>query len=203
MIRSYINLLESKYKESLDSDAKQFISFITDGAQRMSDLIHDLLDYSRIITRGKEFTKVDSNEIISKVIQNLEMYITENDAEIVFEDLPVVSGDQSQLIELFQNLINNAIKFRGDEKPIVHIGAIRDGRRWRFSVKDNGIGIKKDFFDKIFIMFQRLHEREKYPGTGIGLAIVKKVVERHGGSICVESEPGKGTTFYFTLPQVS
>lgn len=200
MVYSYTNLLEKKYKSKLDGDAGQYIGFITSGMQRMFDLIHDLLDYSRIIFTGKESQKVDCNKVLENVLETLSISIEETQAEISCDQLPEVSGDRTQITRLFQNLVSNAIKFRSEAKPKIHIGADAGSNECTFYVNDNGIGIESEYFSRIFLMFQRLHEREKYPGTGIGLAVSQRIVERHGGRIWVESEPGKGSKFYFTLP---
>lgn len=200
MVASYVQLLEQRYKGRLDSDAKEFIAFAVDGANRMQKLINDLLSYSRVSTRGKEFKDTDSKYALDQAIDNLRMAVEDSGAVITYDNLPKISGDESQLIHLFQNLIDNAIKFRSEEKPRIHISA-RDNRdEWLFSVADNGIGIEPQYAERIFIILQRLHEKEKYPGTGIGLAICKRIIERHGGRIWVESEPGKGSTFFFTIP---
>jgi signal transduction histidine kinase len=200
MVASYVQLLERRYKDRLDSDAKEFITFAVDGATRMQKLINDLLSYSRISTRGKEFKDTDSKYALDQAIENLRMAIKDSGARITYDKLPEISSDESQLIQLFQNLIDNAIKFRSQEVPHIHISARDNRSEWLFSVQDNGVGIDPQHAERIFVIFQRLHEREKYPGTGIGLAICKRIVERHGGRIWVESEPGKGSTFFFTIP---
>jgi len=170
-----------------------------DGANRMQILINDLLQYSRVGTRGKPFSPTDMDAVVEAARANLRVAIEESGAEVSADSLPTVMGDQSQLVQLFQNLISNAIKFHGGETPRVHVGAERRGGDWIFSVRDNGIGIEEQYLERIFVIFQRLHARKEYSGTGIGLAVCKKIVERHGGKIRVESEPGKGSTFYFTL----
>lgn len=200
MVYSYTNLLAKKYKSNLDEEADQFISFITDGMQRMFDYIHDLLGYSKVITKSKEFQRIDTNKVLDDVLQNLSLYIKEQEADIHLDNLPEVAGDKVQLIQLFQNLITNAIKFRSEKKPVISIGAKENSGEWIFHVSDNGIGINSEFYKRIFQMFQRLHERDKYPGTGIGLSVCQRIVERHGGRIWVESEQGVGSTFYFSLP---
>ena len=166
----------------------------------MQRLINDLLAYSRVSTRGKGFEPTDCEAVLSQVLSNLQVAIEESGAAVTHDPLPVVMADDLQLAQLFQNLIANAIKFHGEEQPLVHVSAEQDGREWVFSVRDNGIGIDPQYFDRIFVIFQRLHNRDEYPGTGIGLAICKKIVDRHGGRIWVESQPGKGSTFYFTIP---
>jgi light-regulated signal transduction histidine kinase (bacteriophytochrome) len=200
MVASYMQLLEARYKEKLDSDAREFIGFAVDGAKRMRVLIDDLLAYSRVATRGQPFQPTDCQKVLKTVLGNLGMAIQESSAHITHDPLPTVMGDSTQLAQLFQNLISNAIKFRRDAVPEVHLHAEPRGSLWCISVKDNGIGIEPNHFARIFQLFQRLHSRGTYPGTGIGLAICKKIVERHGGSIWVESQPGQGTTFFFTIP---
>lgn len=201
MVANYTRLLEKRYKENLDESALEYIQFAVDGASRMQMLIKGLLDYSRISMRGKEYQLTDMNKILSDALKNLSLLINESDASISKEDMPSVHCDQLQIMQLFQNLIGNALKFRDKErKPEITITSERSGEMWLFAVKDNGIGISQEFFERIFYIFQRLHSRVEYPGTGIGLAVCKRIVERHGGQIWVESTPGKGTTFYFTLP---
>ena len=199
MVSSYTQLLARRYKDKLDSDADEFIHYAVDGANRMQKLIQDLLQYSRVGTRGEELVPTDARSVLEAVCTNLRQAIEESGAEITSDKLPIVLGDQSQLVQLFQNLISNAIKFRGEEPVRVHIGAQRRDGEWLFSVRDNGIGIDPQYQERIFVIFQRLHGKGDYSGTGIGLAVCKKIVERHGGKIWVESEPGKGSTFYFTL----
>jgi signal transduction histidine kinase len=200
MITNYLQLLRQRYKDKLDAGADDFIGFALDGSKRMHQLIHDLLTYSRVGTHGKEFVRTDCAQALANALANLRMAIEESKAEITHDSLPTVKGDEVQLTQLFQNLISNAVKFRGEAVPKLHIGVQRSGAEWEFSVRDNGIGIATEDFQRIFVVFQRLHSREKYPGTGIGLSVCKKIVERHGGRIWVESKPGQGTTFYFTLP---
>lgn len=200
MITSYIELLTRKLKNNLDADEQEFIKYIVDGASRMKMLINDLLEYSRIGTRGKEFTQVNLEVLFQRVLQDLSIVIAETDSVITHDTLPVVIGDESQLYQLFQNLVTNAIKFRKkDETPKINLSVAINDENWAFSLSDNGIGIPADQKDRIFLIFQRLHSREEYPGSGIGLAICKKIIERHGGKINVESEVGKGSTFHFTL----
>ena len=163
-------------------------------------LINDLLAYSRIATRGKDFEPTDCGAVLDRTLGDLQFAIEDSGAEVTHDPLPTVNADDMQLGQVFQNLIGNAIKFRGEESPHVHVSAEQKGKEWVFSVRDNGIGIDPEQAERIFVIFQRLHTRDEYPGTGIGLAICKKVVERHGGRIWVESEPGKGSTFYFTIP---
>ena len=166
----------------------------------MQALVNDLLDYSRVSTQEAPFQSTDCEQVVDKVLQNLFITIQENNAVIETNPFPIINADPGQLGLVFQNLIGNAIKFRRDDPPHIHISAEKLDHMWKFAIRDNGIGIDSAFYDRIFQIFQRLHTREKYPGTGVGLAIVKKIIERHGGQIWVESEVGKGTTFYFTLP---
>jgi PAS domain S-box-containing protein len=200
MVTSYLQLLERRYKDKLDSDALEFINYAVDGSNRMKTLINDLLAYSRVGTRGKEFALTDCEEVLARVLTSLQVSIEEIKAKVIHDPLPKVMADDAQLESLFQNLIGNAIKFHSRKPPRVHVGVKRDGKNWTFSVRDNGIGIDPQYFERIFIIFQRLHNREDYPGTGIGLAISKRIVERHGGRIWIESQPEKGSTFFFTLP---
>ena len=202
MVTSYVQLLARRYQGKLDSDADEFIGFAVDGAVRMRKLINDLLTYSRVGTQGKDLSPTDSEAVLAQSVNDLKVAIEENGALVTHAPLPMVMADRPQLGQLFQNLIGNAIKFRGNEPPHVHISANRNGNGWTFFVRDNGIGIAADYSERIFIIFQRLHNRQEYAGTGIGLAICKKIVERHGGHIWVESDVGKGATFYFSLPAV-
>ena len=200
MVSSYVQLLEKNYRDRLDPSANQFIQFAVDGAARMHGLIQDLLVFSRLGTQAIEFNPVDCEQILEETLQNLEVSIRENDAVITHDPLPVVQADKSQLRQLFQNLLTNAIKFRGEAPPVIHVTANPSDEEWIFSFKDNGIGIEPEFFERIFEIFQRLHPKDEYPGTGIGLAICQKIVERHSGRTWLESEPGKGSSFYFSLP---
>jgi PAS domain S-box-containing protein len=202
MVASYLQLLERRYKHQLDSDADTFIHYAVDGATRMQKLINDLLAYSRVGSRGKSFSRLSGTEIVERAIANLQLVIESSQAIITYDPLPEFMVDGSQLTQVFQNLLSNAIKFRQDEPPKVHIKAEPGQDEWIVSVRDNGIGIDSSYRDRIFLIFQRLHPRNKYPGTGIGLAICKKIVERHGGRIWVESKPGEGATFYFTIPDL-
>ena len=199
MVSSYTQLLARRYRGRLDEDADEFIGYAVDGAERMQRLINDLLTYSRVGTRGRDLAPTDLSMVLEAARTDLRIAIEESGAQITFGPLPTVRGDRSQLVQLFQNLIGNAIKFRGEETPQIHVGAVRRDRRWVISVRDNGIGIEPDGIERIFVIFQRLHGRGEYPGTGIGLALCKRIVERHGGEIWVESVPGEGSTFYFTL----
>ncbi len=201
MIASYVQLLEQKYKGKLDEKADKYIYFALDGALRMQKLIEDLLTYSRVTTRGAPFGSVDTNGAFTHAVLDLTAAIEESHGAVTKDDLPTVTGDETQFSELFQNLIGNAIKFRRpNTAPLVHVSAKKDKKEWLFSIRDNGIGIEPKYFDRIFQIFQRLHTRAEYPGTGIGLALCKRIVERHGGRIRVESVPGEGTTFFFTIP---
>ncbi|RZN33942.1 MAG: HAMP domain-containing sensor histidine kinase [Methanosarcinales archaeon] len=202
MVSSYMQLLSRRYKGKLDSDADDFIGFAVDGAKRMQTLIQDLLVYSRVGTRGKPFEPINCEDVLEQVLSNLEVTIRDSSAVVTHDTLPTIAADDTQLVQLFQNLLSNAIKFQGKEPPHIHIAAEQKEKagEWLFVVADNGIGIAEEFFERIFVIFQRLHGRDEYSGTGIGLAISRKIVERHGGKMWVESEQGKGTTFYFTLP---
>nr|WP_320009403.1 ATP-binding protein [uncultured Desulfobulbus sp.] len=203
MVSSYNQLLAQKYKGQLDEKADKYIHFAVDGAARMQQLIQDLLSFSRVTTKGKEFEEVDLKEIFEITKKNLELTLEENQVEITADALPVIQADAVQITQVLQNLISNAIKFRQDEAPKIHISARDVAGVWECSVRDNGIGIDEKYADRIFIIFQRLHTREEYQGTGIGLALCKRIIERHRGKIWFESELGKGSTFYFTLPQRS
>jgi PAS domain S-box-containing protein len=199
MVASYTQLLGKRYKDKLDSDANDFINFAVDGATRMQRLINDLLDYSRVTTRGKPFVNTDLSAVVDLAVNNLQEKISESGAVIHKSALPVIEGDELQLMRVFQNLIDNAIKFRGKDIPQIYIDSKEEGGKVLISVKDNGIGIDSKYKDKVFIIFQRLNSHINYPGTGIGLAICKRTIERHGGNVWLESEPGNGTTFYLTL----
>src|SRR5256885_1476859 len=202
MVSSYTQLLMRRYGDKLDGDAKDFTAFIVDGATRMKQLIEDLLAYSRVGTRDKNFKPVDAESSLKRALTNLRAAIQDSGATVTQDKLPTIHCDEVQLAQLFQNLIGNALKFRRpDVAPAVHVGAADQGAEWEFMVRDNGIGIEPQYFERIFMVFQRLHDKGEYPGTGIGLAIVKKVVERHGGRIWVQSQPGSGTTFHFTMPK--
>jgi PAS domain S-box-containing protein len=200
MVASYTQLLARRYKGRLDSDADEFITFAVDGANRMQRLIQDLLAYSRVGTKGKELLETSSEEALQRALLNLSGAIADSGAMVTHDPLPAVLADETQLVQLFQNLVGNAIKYQNPGVPRIHVSATKNGGgKWTFSVRDNGLGIDSQYFDRIFVMFQRLHKREEFAGTGIGLAICKKIVERHGGDISVESQPGKGSTFRFAL----
>jgi light-regulated signal transduction histidine kinase (bacteriophytochrome) len=199
MISSYTQLLEQRYDKALDERARKYIFYAVDGAIRMQRLITDLLSYSRVGSRAQPLALVDSHSALGEALRNLSAAVGEAHALVTNADLPMVWADRSQLAQLFQNLIGNAIKFHGGQSPRIHVSADGAGDGWVFCVRDNGIGIDPQYFDRIFAIFQRLHSREEYPGTGIGLALCKRIVERHGGRIWVESEPGKGSAFFFSL----
>jgi light-regulated signal transduction histidine kinase (bacteriophytochrome) len=199
MVASYVQLLERRYKGKLDSDADEFINYAVDGANRMRGLIDDLLTYSRVSRLGKPFEPVDLEATMEIVLSNLQASIRDANAVITHDKLPNIIADSGQLAQLFQNLIGNAIKFHGKEPPHIHVSVKSQETEYLFSVKDNGIGIDPQYFDRLFKIFQRLHTKQEYPGSGIGLVICKKIVERHGGRIWLESQVGKGSTVYFTL----
>ena len=200
MVASYTQLLARRYKGRLDSDADEFITFAVDGANRMQRLIQDLLAYSRVGTKGKDLLETSSEDALQRAILNLRGAIADSGAMVTHDPLPAVLADETQLVQLFQNLVGNAIKYQNPGVPRIHISAVKNGGgKWTFSVRDNGLGIDPQYFERIFVMFQRLHKREEFAGTGIGLAICKKIVERHGGEISVESQPGTGSTFRFAL----
>jgi len=200
MVISYLTLLEKRYRDKMDSNANEYIQFAVDGGKRMKELIDDLLSYSRVDAGGKPFVPVEMNVLVSKTLLQLKVPIEESKATIAVDPLPTVEADESQIMQVLQNLIANAIKFRGQAPPKIHIMALSMAGEWIFAVKDNGIGLDMKYSEKIFQMFQRLHTKDQYPGTGVGLAIAKKIVERHGGRIWVESEEGKGAAFFFTVP---
>jgi PAS domain S-box-containing protein len=219
MVTSYLQLLDRRYKNQLDANADQFINYAVDGARRMQTLINDLLNYSRVSTRGQPFTLVDCSVVLQQAIANLQIAIADSKAVVTHDPLPEVMADATQLTQVFQNLIANAIKFCQNQQPLIHIGVAKgvggdeeentslspsspNQNEYLFSVRDNGIGLESQYAERIFIIFQRLHGRNKYPGTGIGLAICKKIIERHGGRIWVESKPSQGSTFYFTIPDI-
>ena len=199
MVASYTELLGKRYRGNLDDRADKYIGYAVDGAKRMQALINDLLTYSRIGTRGKPFEPTDCGAVVREAIGNLQSSVDESGAQIVQGKLPMLRADRMQLVQVFQNLIANAIRYRSEAPPRIEISAERHATTWTFSVRDNGIGIAPEFLERIFIIFQRLHSRNEADGNGIGLAIVKKIVERHGGQVWVESQPGQGSTFLFTL----
>ncbi len=200
MITSFLQLLEKRYKDQLDEDANEFIGFAVDGAKRLDIMIKDLLEYSQVMKKEREFNPVKLDKVLEETLINLVVQTEDNNAIITYDPLPTIIGDEKLLVYLFQNLIGNAIKYRSSETPKIHISATKQKDRYLFSVKDNGIGMESEHLNRIFTIFQRLHGNEEYEGTGIGLAIVQKIVYKHGGNIWVESELGKGSTFYFTIP---
>ncbi len=199
-IEGFAKLLARRYKGKLDAKADEFIEYIGSGVKRMQMFIKDLLEYSQVGAKEKKFKPTDCSGVVQKAVGNLQAAIEESNAVVTYDELPTVMVDTPQMISLLQNLIDNAIKFRGEEAPRIHISAERKGDEWVFSIRDNGIGIDPKDSERIFGMFQRLHGSTDYPGTGIGLAICKKIIERHGGRVWLESEAGKGSTFYFTMP---
>jgi len=201
MVASFTQLLAHRYKGKLDADADEFIGFAVDGATRMQQLIQDLLSYSRVTTKGQSFRLIDAKAPCDNALENLQTSIKDSNAVVNVGPLPAVLADPRQLMQLFQNLIGNAVKYRNDRTPEIHVAAKPNGDQWVFSVQDNGIGIAPQHSERIFQMFQRLHTTNEYQGTGIGLAICRKIVERHGGKIWVEAQPGKGSTFVFTIPR--
>ena len=200
MVASYTQLLAKRYGDKLDPDARDFIGYAVDGATRMQALIAELLNYSRVGTHGKAFQPSNCESILERVLAVLKLAVSESGTVVSHDPLPTVMGDEMQLTQLFQNLLANALKFRGQTPPRIHVSAERKENAWQFFVRDNGIGIAPEYAERIFMIFQRLHSRSEYPGTGIGLAICKKIVERHGGRIWVQSQPGSGATFFFTIP---
>ena len=199
-VRSYAELLERRYQGQLDEKADKYIDYIVSGATRMQVLITDLLAYLAVDNKEMSLEETDLDALLAQVLADIDMLVQENTAVITHDPLPQLEADPSQLRTLLQNLISNALKFRGEEPPQVHVGVERQEAEWLFSIADNGIGIEEQYLERIFVIFQRLHTKETYPGTGIGLAICKKVVENHNGRIWLTSTPGQGTTFYFTLP---
>jgi signal transduction histidine kinase len=200
MTTNFLGLLEREYSGKLDGEAHEYINYAIDGSKRMKILIDDLLVYSRIGFQGKPMSVTDMNSVVNQALEQLRVAIAECNATIRKQPLPTVTADETQMLQVMQNLLSNAIKFRGEEAPQIDISASDGGNEWIFAVKDNGIGINNTYSDKIFQMFVRLHSREEYLGTGVGLAICKRIIERHGGRIWVESEEGQGSTFYFTIP---
>jgi signal transduction histidine kinase len=197
----FCQLLERRYKGRLDERADEYIQFVVDGGKRMQSLLQDVLQYSRVTTRPQPLETVESTMALNDALARLQLPIEGSGAQITYDALPTIQADHSQLLQLFKHLIDNAIKFHGPRPPRVHISAAGDGHEWRFSVRDNGIGISPQHFQHIFQIFRRLHARDEYPGTGIGLAIAKRIVERHGGRIWVESVVGAGSVFHFTIPR--
>jgi chemotaxis family two-component system sensor kinase Cph1 len=201
MVTAYLSLLQDRYGNQLGGTAKQYMDFAIEGGVRAKELIADLLEFSRLDTQGLKLQKTSMEGVLNRVVENLALQIKEEGAVLTHEHLPVVVADESQMVQLLQNLVSNAIKFHNAEPPRIHIFCRERGNEWLFIVKDSGIGIDPAYSEKIFVLFQRLHTRDEYEGTGIGLAISKKIVERHGGRIWVESEEGKGSSFLFSLPK--
>jgi signal transduction histidine kinase len=200
-IAGFMGLLKRQYSEALNAEALEFVNFAIEGAERMQALIQDLLAFSRVGSRGSAFSDTPLEEAFAEALKNLSTVIGESGAIITNDGLPIVKADLPQMTQLLQNLIQNALKFHGPRRPEVHLSAVQKEQDWVVSVRDNGIGMEQQYFDRIFLIFQRLHTRSQYGGTGIGLAVCKKIVERHGGAIWVESAPGEGSTFYFSIPK--
>ena len=199
-VASFTQLLERRYQGQLDERADQYIAFAVDGAKRMQVLINDLLTFSRVGRLLREHVEVDAGDLVAQALANLSLVIEETGAQVTVDELPRVSGDVSLLTGVFQNLISNAVKFRTDAPPRVHVGVRDAGEQWEFCVADNGIGIEADYAERIFVIFQRLHPKDAYPGTGIGLAMCRKIIEYHGGRIWLDPEPAEGTLIHFTVP---
>lgn len=199
LVSNHIQLLARRYQSDLDQDANEFIDYAMEGTNRLKSLISDLLAYSKIGTTGREFAPVEMEMLFARLMETFQPIIDECKGLISHDPLPVVLGNEEQMVQLLHNLIDNSIKFHGNEPPRIHVGARQMSERWLLFVRDNGIGIDPQYTEKVFVIFQRLHSREEYPGTGVGLAICRKIIERHSGHIWVDSEPGKGATFYFTL----
>nr|MCU0386538.1 ATP-binding protein [Flavihumibacter sp.] len=200
MVSSFLQLVEKRYKDKLDETGRQYIQYAVSGAERMKKLINDLLAYSRLENKAVELTEVDMKQVLNEAVTNLQETIAENHAIVEIDTMPVLAkGNFSGLVQLLQNLIGNAIKYRSELPPEIMISAKEENNYWQFAVKDNGIGIESDYFEKIFVIFQRLHNMSEYSGTGIGLAICKKIVEQHSGKIWVYSTENEGSTFYFTI----
>lgn len=199
-VGSYSQLLVRRFRDAVGPDAEEFAGYISRGVHRMNSLLDDLLDYSRIGANQAKFAPVNLERVLGQAVEHLRSTIEENQAQIHWHELPTVAADFSQLVRVFQNLISNAIKFRREVPPTIYVSATRETAQWVFNVQDNGMGIERDYFDYIFVAFKRLHSQDSHPGSGVGLAICKKIIEGHGGKIWVESMPGEGTTFHFTLP---
>ena len=197
----FIQLLEKRYKDNLDQEANTFIEFAVDGAKRLDNMINDLIEYSKVTNNKMEFSFIKLENVLNEALISLMVPIKENNAIITYDTLPVVNGNKQLLIQLFQNLIGNAIKYRSQDDPQIHISALKEKDQYLFSVNDNGIGMDSEHINRIFTIFQRLHRNDEYEGTGIGLAIAQKIVYQHGGQIWVESELGNGSTFYFTISE--
>jgi len=202
MVASYTQLLAKRYKGRLDSEADEFIAYAVDGSNRMQGLIRDLLAYSRAGTNGKALHEISSEKALKEALSNLRVTIQESGAQVTHDSLPAITSDETQLVQVFQNLVGNAIKYRSAKVPQVHVSSTKNSsKEWVFCVQDNGLGIDPQYFERIFVLFQRLHGRAEFEGTGIGLTFCKKIVERLGGRIWVESQPEKGSTFCFALPE--
>ena len=200
-VAGMVQLLQRRYQNRLDERADEYIHYAVEASERMQKLINDLLDYSRVDRQGRPFQSISLDETLVSALGNLRAALVDSQAHLTHDPLPVVRADPVQMVQVWQNLVGNAIKFRGELPLEIHIGVERDAGGWRFAVRDNGIGIDPQYFERVFLVFQRLHTRSKYAGTGIGLALCKKIIERHGGKIWIESQPGQGSTFYFTLPE--
>ena len=200
MITSFLQLLQRRYADDLDEDANDFINFAVEGAKRLDMMINDLLEYSRVGSKEREFKYIYSEKIVETVLTNLKTQIQDKNAIVTYDSLPKIYASEYQMVQLFQNLISNAIKYNNKKIPEVHLSAIKKDKEYVFSIKDNGIGMDNVYLEKIFTIFQRLHTREEYDGTGIGLAISLRILQQHGGKIWAESELGKGSTFNFSIP---
>jgi light-regulated signal transduction histidine kinase (bacteriophytochrome) len=200
-VSGFVRLLQLRFPDQVDAKAAEYIVGAFDGAERMERLILDLLAFSRVGTKGGDFVLVDLNAALRDALRNLQASLGAAQAQVTHDSLPSLPADATQMTQLFQNLIGNAVKFRDEQPPQIHVGVSREPERWVFFVRDKGIGIEPQYFERIFQIFQRLHTRRNYSGTGIGLAICKRIVERHGGKIWVESQPGQGSTFFISIPQ--
>ncbi len=201
LISRYTQLVAERYGGKLDLDAQRYLAHVMTSAARMQAMINDVLEYARVATRGRDLAAMSSEESVVEAVANLKLAIEESNAEVTWHGLPTVIADPVQMVQLFQNLLGNAVKFRGRERPRVQVSTVETEEAWVFAVMDNGVGIAEDQIERVFGMFQRLHSSEEFPGTGIGLAICKRIVERHGGQIWATSNPGEGSTFYFTMPK--
>ncbi|RKD89086.1 histidine kinase/DNA gyrase B/HSP90-like ATPase [Halopiger aswanensis] len=201
MVSSYLPLIENRYADDLDEEGREFLDFAVDGAERMRAMIDGLLASSRVQTQGDSFEAVNLNDVLAEAQQDLQVKIDDADAAITVEELPQIEGDTNQLRQVFQNLLENALEYSGEGPPRIRVSAERDGSEWVVSVQNNGIGIESDDAERIFRVFERLHSRDEHSGTGIGLSLCDRIIDRHGGDIWVDSEPGDGTIFSFTLPQ--
>jgi light-regulated signal transduction histidine kinase (bacteriophytochrome) len=200
MVVSYVQLLNKHYGDQLDGRGQEYMRYASEGAQRMKMMIDDLLEYSRVGSGTEQYAPVDMDEVVNEVVDDLQISISESGASITHGKLPTITAVRSQMVKLMENLVANSIKYRDVAAPQIEISARRAGMGWLFTVKDNGIGIEPKYADRLFKMFQRLHTKDEYPGTGMGLALARRIVERHGGSIWFESKAGEGSTFFFTIP---